>query len=341
MKTGKRLKTFLPAACGLAILILDSRTSAEGARSGLELCLRTVIPSLFPFIFLSSLLTSSLSSGQFRSSRLLCRLFHIPHGSDGILLSGLLGGYPVGAKCVAEATGRGQLSTVDAERMLVFCNAAGPAFLFGIIGCAFTENWVPWCLWGIHLLSALCIAWLFPSRCRTFQAQFRSDTMSITQRLRQSLQVMGEICGWIILMRIVIAILEKWCLWYLPAHCQILIRGILELSNGCMALGDIRNTGLRFMFCSVFLGLGGLCVALQTNSAASGVKQHYYIPGKIMQALISFLMAYTVQYICFDANEKTALPWFLPAGVAAILGFFVYFTIKSKKRCGISETIGV
>ena len=41
-------------------LILDGRTAIDGARQGIELCLRTVIPSLFPFFVLSILLTSSL-----------------------------------------------------------------------------------------------------------------------------------------------------------------------------------------------------------------------------------------------------------------------------------------
>ena len=43
----------LAAAAGILVLILDSRTALAGAAQGLSLCLKTVIPSLFPFIFLS------------------------------------------------------------------------------------------------------------------------------------------------------------------------------------------------------------------------------------------------------------------------------------------------
>ena len=38
---------------GMLALILDGRTAIEGARQGIGLCLRTVIPSLFPFFVLS------------------------------------------------------------------------------------------------------------------------------------------------------------------------------------------------------------------------------------------------------------------------------------------------
>ena len=39
----------ISAAVGLLVLIFDSSLAIQGAREGVELCLRTVIPSLFPF----------------------------------------------------------------------------------------------------------------------------------------------------------------------------------------------------------------------------------------------------------------------------------------------------
>ena len=46
------------SAAGLFLLIVDSHTAAAGVREGLELCIRTLIPSLFPFMFLAMLLNS-------------------------------------------------------------------------------------------------------------------------------------------------------------------------------------------------------------------------------------------------------------------------------------------
>ena len=37
------------AAVGMLVLIFDSALALEAARAGVELCLETVIPSLFPF----------------------------------------------------------------------------------------------------------------------------------------------------------------------------------------------------------------------------------------------------------------------------------------------------
>jgi hypothetical protein len=41
------------SAAGMMLLILDSRTSAAAAAEALEICIRTVIPGLFPFFLLS------------------------------------------------------------------------------------------------------------------------------------------------------------------------------------------------------------------------------------------------------------------------------------------------
>ena len=47
------------AAAGLAVgLLVQAQTAADAVREGIDLCLRAVIPSLFPFFAVSSLLVS-------------------------------------------------------------------------------------------------------------------------------------------------------------------------------------------------------------------------------------------------------------------------------------------
>ena len=330
MKSRKELRTLIPAALGIAVLILDGSTAINGARTGLELCLQTILPTLFPFLFLSSILTSSLSVTNQKCGRVLCLLYGIPRGSEGILLTGLLGGYPVGAKCIGEAVVARQLSNEDGERMLVFCNAAGPAFLFGITGSIFSQRWVPWCLWGIHLLSGLCVARLLHKDAINAVKPISMPRPSITLQLRGSIRVMGEICGWVILMRTIITVAQKWCLCYLPVPLQILAAGILELSNGCISLAQVQNPGLRFLLCSVLLGFGGLCVLLQTRSVASVVSQRKYLPGKCLQAMISFITAYTAQYLIFDTNQRVSFPWLLFIAILTLCVIIIYLQIKQK-----------
>ena len=335
MKTGVPRMRLVFAALGLAVMILDGKTALQGAASAIEICLYTVLPTLFPFIFLSSFLTEALLSLNFKGSHSICKMFNIPQGSEAILLTGLIGGYPVGARCIGEAVSNGHLSSTDGDRMVIFCNAAGPSFLFGIISNLFEHHWVPWILWGIHLLSCLSISRMASTQpVSHFTSQSRIH-QSTTEKLRKSVQIMGEICGWIILMRTFIAVINKWCLWILPKSIQILITGILELSNGCLSLAGINNHGMRFVLCSVFLSFGGLCIALQTQSAAPSIHLVHYISGKFLQAIISFLLSYVIQHFIFPNDHTVYFPWLCLSLTAVFTIIFVYRKRKSKIRVEI------
>ena len=48
--------TGFAAGAAMLMLILDGRTALTGAAEGIDLCIRTVIPALFPFFVLSPLL---------------------------------------------------------------------------------------------------------------------------------------------------------------------------------------------------------------------------------------------------------------------------------------------
>jgi hypothetical protein len=332
MKSNKH-KKLLIVLCGcLAVLILDSRTAIEGARAGLEICLHTVLPSLFPFVFLSSMLVEALISINVKWLRVFCRVFQMPQGSEGMLITGVLGGYPVGARCVGEAVREKRLESDDARRMLVFCNAAGPAFIFGIGANIFQERWIPWLLWLIQLFSAFCMSKLLPPGNNRPIVHRECINQSIPERLRQSLKAMGEISAWIILMRVVIAIVQKWLLCRFSKPFQALLTGVLELSNGCISLKEIEKTGVRFILCSCFLAFGGLCVALQTSTAAASVDQRLYLPGKCVQALICFAVAYILQLLLFSSDQQMHLPWFFLA-VIMLTVIYTYSAIR-KNSCG-------
>ena len=121
---------------GMLALILDGRTAIEGARQGIGLCLRTVIPSLFPFFAVSSLLVSLGAADG--AGRVLARpfrqLFRCGGAGCAALLLGLIGGYPVGARTAAALVRQGALTPQEGGRLLTFCNNAGPAFAVGVAG---------------------------------------------------------------------------------------------------------------------------------------------------------------------------------------------------------------
>lgn len=330
----------LGAAFGMLILILDGKTAMAGAAEGLELCIRTLIPSLFPFFFLSSLLTSSLGGQNIPFLRPLGKLCHTPVGSESFLAVGFLGGYPVGAQNVAEAYRSGLLSRADASRMIAFCSNAGPSFLFGILSSLFSEFWMPWLLWVVHILSALIVGTIIPNGPSFSFAAKTTGHRSVTEALESSIKAMALVCGWVILFRMLLTFLNRWVLWIVPSAAQIMLSGILELSNGCILLSALPFEGLRFLIAAAVLGFGGICVAMQTASVVGDIPMTYYFPGKLLQGCISFLMASAVQPLFPSIHRFTPALWIIAmAGICAfVLGMILR---KSEKRSSIQATVVV
>lgn len=319
----RKIWTAILSALGMLMLIIDGKTALSGAAEGIELCIRSVIPSLLPFFVLSAMLTSSLwGANLFRGIGQLCAM---PPGSESLLIIGLLGGYPVGAQGVADAYRRGALTKSQAERLLGFCSNAGPSFFFGIVASRFSGWWTGLSLWAIHIVSALIVGALLPGKCDSTVKLQQKDTAAITDALNGSLRVMANVCGWVILFRILIAFLQRWVLWMLPDEAKIMLIGLLELANGCCSLDMIDDVRLRFVAASVMLGVGGLCVLMQTLSVTNGLSINTYLLGKLLQGVFSLLLSCGAVYIG---------PW-VPILLTAVL----FLLTKLKKYVEIPQSL--
>jgi len=250
------MKKALPAVSILAVallLLLRPQEAAAAVRDGLSLCGRTVIPSLFPFFVVISLL---LQLGLAESLQRICGavmgpLFHLRGACALPLLAGLLGGYPSGAGAAAGLYQQGSISRQEAELLLGFCDNCGPAFLLsyvgaGVLGSPQAGVW----LFGIHIVSALlagmllCRVWRdrgpgllgssLPVKVLTFPEALTSSVSSaITSTL--------NICAFVVLFRTLAALTP------LPGG----LLGVLEMVTGIAALepgraGWIAAALLRF-----------------------------------------------------------------------------------------------
>jgi hypothetical protein len=297
----------------MLVLILDPKTARDGAAEGIELCIRSVIPSLFPFIFLGGWLAGGLSGVRLP---LLERLLGIPGGSGGIFLVGITGGYPVGAQAVADSFARREIRLGDARRMMGFCNQAGPSFIFGITAMLFSPKAAPWALWMIGIVSAVITGALLPGKSHGYCVAC-TGSRNRGQSLERALTVMGKICGWVIVFRLLTAYL----LGYIPfpQGLGLLGTGLLELTNGCLALGGAASEGVRFILCSFFLTFGGLCVGLQTMTVAGQPGPGQYFPGKVIQSGLSLILASCTVPVLFGDVTISILPPILVLGAVLVI----------------------
>lgn len=330
MRKNKRLWAGILSAAGLLWMILDTKAAVSGAADGVMLCIRSVIPSLFPFLFLSAIMNSVLLGADIPFMKSLLKLCAIPKGAGSLLLLGLLGGYPVGAQAIANAYKDGQLSKESAARMLGFCNNAGPAFIFGLIGTLFTSQGIPWVIWAIHILSALTVGVILPNRTAEQIQMYAGKPLTVSEALWRSVRTMANICGWVILFRVLIAACSRWFAWLLPEQIRFLLIGTMELTNGITLLQSTQLSGVRYVIATTILSAGGLCVAMQTCSVAEGVGLQMYFPGKILQAIISFFAAYITQSFLFDSSQIMELDGLAFLAILAALSITLMFVYRKK-----------
>ena len=314
----------------MLIIILDGKTALQGAISGIDLCLRTVIPSLFPFFILTGILSNTIIGHRFSLLQPICRFCKIPDGSASLLILGLLAGYPVGAQLVSQAQRDGNLSYSSAIRMAAFCNNAGPSFIFGILSTMFIHSYNAWFLWGIQIISALIVGVLLPSYNVDPCNLHKPSSISVTKAMERAIKTMASVCGWVIASRILLGFCKIWFLWRFPVAVQVLISGLFELSNGCVRLHEVSSEGLRFVLASILLSAGGLCVTMQTVSVSKKIITRVYFLGKVMQVFITFLLSLITQMLLYSGPDRLFFPFgvSITLCVAVIFGIFIIFRKK-------------
>ena len=278
MKIRDRLPLLAVLCCFSALLLLPE-VSAQAARDAMLLCAQTLIPSLFPFFVLSSLLIACGASELLSAllSPLMRPLFGLSGAGAAALALGLCGGYPVGARTAAELVENGVLSRDEGERLLAFCNNAGPGFLLGVCGA------------GLLICRALPPVphGTYPHKSAKAQHLSTAFPAAVQNALTGCLNVSAFVVFFTVLARLLLHFLPEAFASSLP--CALLL-GFLELTSGVLALPCSRA---GFLSCAALLGWGGLSVHCQTLSmlAASPLSARYYLKGKVLQALLSLLLA--------------------------------------------------
>lgn len=295
----------LASAAGMLALILDSRTALSSATEGVALCIKTIIPSLFPFIFLSGTFSGSCSG---YAPGFLGRLPGIPRGMESLLIPALLGGYPIGAQCTYEAYRSHGISKRQAERMLAYCSNVGPAFIFGILPASFGGVKPAWAIWAIQLFSIWTAALVFAP---PWEEAPPPQKPQVSFGMEQAVGAMLKICGWVILFRVLIGFLACWFLWGVSPVLQTLLSGFLELTNGCCRLDKIIDGRIRFCVCNVLLAFGGICILYQTHSVCPGLRLRFYCQGKLLQAATAGIVAAALCY---------GIWWLIPAWATGLFG---------------------
>lgn len=294
------MKKAIPLAAALAaatLLILQPQAASAGVRAGLSLCAGTVIPSLFPFFVVISLLLQLGLADRLQDvcGTVVRPLFHMRGVCALPLLAGLLGGYPSGARTAAGMYAQGRLTRQEAETLLGFCDNCGPGFLFGYAGAAVLgDTRLGAMLCVVHIFSAiitgmvLCRVWRQRGAPRALPQRVGgtdSFAQALTGSVRGAVESTLNVCAFVVLFQTLTALLPGELPWY--------ALGALELVTGMSVLPGGR---LGFVAAAALAGWGGLSVHCQAMAltAPEGLSFRAHWAGKALQTAVSAVLAAVV-----------------------------------------------
>lgn len=273
----------------------------DGAHTGLELWYESVLPSILPFMIITSLLLQQVKG-------------------KGVCYLGLFCGLPVGANLVNQQLATDRISLSSANALLCICNITSPMFISGYILNQTLQQKVSGWKFFLVIYLPLLLYWLLQfcknylgnhmKRNKTsqeFTSMETSKPASIAQIphsdsrfaakpfesiLKHSLQVILMVGVYIMLF----CILIQFLLHYLPPQALIprLLTGTLEITNGIHLFMQLPiSMQQKTALIAGLTSFGGICSILQTKSVLTnnGLSILHYTFVKLGMGGLSYLLA--------------------------------------------------
>lgn len=335
------------------MLLRFPETASQGISDGVDLSLGTLIPSLYPFMVLSTLV---IELGIFDKipgffSRISKAIFSLSSKSLGVIILSHIGGLPLGCKMTSELFERGEISLSDGRKMLMFCYCTGPAFTISSVGLYMLGSKYAGLIIYISLvLSSLTVGILsrffgdsnafIPSANKDLKAKTFSS--SLVRSVSSGSTAMLNVCAWVILFSCINRLIE---ILPLSDSLKMFFYAISEVTNGTYLSAGV----LPLPIIAGIIGFGGLCGHCQVMPYIIKLRLNYkyFLISRIVCASLSvvycdlLLKFFPVSYQVFSVGT---LPLKSDLGLSAVysismlttaglflLGDSAIFRIKTRK----------
>ena len=298
--------------CVFLLFLAFPHEVKAGVVSGLSLCVDGVIPSLFPFAVLSSFfIKTEFTKWVSRPFSGISKVLYRTRGEVFALwLTGLVAGFPIGAKTAAGMYRSGTLSKREAEVGAAFSNGPSPAFVIAFCGAFFDTP-----LAGIMLFCTLALSSIICGAvvCRIFGSGWVFRSERLTQSLNSSVlssftgacisgwESVNTVCSFVIFFSALLSLGEGLMKDFLNNSVRVAIfRGIFELTAGISALGEgIPSIYWRFVLSAFLLSFSGLCANMQAicflKDAILDIRP--YLLGRGVMVVVCTCLAFLVGFL--------------------------------------------
>lgn len=267
----------------IALLIIYSPSAKEGAKEGIYVCEKIIIPSLLPILIICGMLSRASSASIIEKllGGIISKLFCIPRCCAPAIIFGLIGGYPAGAVLTSSLYEQNIISAKQAKRIMRFNFSGGAAFIITAVGeISYKSKKLGIILFIVIILSSAITGIL--TRRGGIQAGSSAKRLSFDNALIQATEAavksLAVMSAYIILFSAISAIFN------IPEKAMPLF----EITSGICGGKKLSLPLLAF-----YISFGGLCVHLQLFGTIKNMKGSYldFLFFRFLNASISYLLS--------------------------------------------------
>ena len=270
-------------ACMVFIFICfyDVQGFVSSGRQGLSIFYLNVLPVLFPFFFVTSML---VQCGLFTNTpAFMSKSMHALYNTDGkaapVLLLSLLGGFPTGARLISDLYDQNEISRNDAIKIATFTSTTSPIFVIATVGAVLLGSVKLGVVIFVAIVAGALLNGLIYRQVRfndsiskdspssttatkAHQNQPRSLPDAFVNSLTSAMSAILSIGGIIVIFFIIGNQISS--LLNLSATANAILLGVLEMTTAVFATSSLSLHDLaQVVAYTAVLSFGGLCIAVQ------------------------------------------------------------------------------
>lgn len=276
------------------LCLIFPEIAGNGVLNGIKLVCIQVVPALYPFILLTTIL-------KYLSKRR-------PVSKFFLFFLAFLSGYPIGAKMIAEQfVEKDFYKKIPLHSLLVICNNPSPAYMISFAGLyCFSDPWTGFFMYLVILIGNLIVGFM-----GIFEAKFSKDPMTPVLKAQDCSERQGDlerilqdtfstillISLCILSISILAAFIQK-----LPMSdvLQAIVTGSLEMTTGIEMIKSLRMAArTKILLITPLVSFGGASIFIQTAGVLAGTNLSIkkYMKEKVMASVITFSFMYIILFV--------------------------------------------
>ena len=300
----------------LILLLLQPSRYFISVKTALLLFTASVLPSMLPYFFFTKIF-AALGGAESMTryvGKPVSKMYGVSSRCSYAFVMSLLGGYPIGARVLADMYEKGMIDERDAVRAMSFCSTSGSMFVLGTVGANILGNVrAGWVILLAHYLGAVVNGFIHCAKGRKGEMmahpmpimRMKSDTL-LSEAMYESVLSLALVGGFIAVTNLAADMTMDGVsfLGLKAGTADTLLSGsvysFFEVTRGCVVFSQCALPfPLIVALSAAAVSFGGLSVFFQSiaflGSAGLGGGRMLII--KSTQAVVTFVLCYPLSLL--------------------------------------------